>query len=260
MTPGRQLGNPTSSSDSPPQEGAPFAFPIWYVTLTLVVEAQALRWSSQVILCQHVVDFIDDTNHFRQLQDLIQNPYAIFLCNGKTYPDNVTFHKSLCRRGIHHMRSRMQMILGRSGRAMRIDTDTTVEDSGGCFRTICCIDTTTSPMRPTSPRQDLIDATTCGGKEVPLPTDASATVPTVDIVYVIVGVKSGGLDDVILSSSSSHISMWLRWLNLRVSPRSISVDTHPYSQFEKSSLLKLPCIHKYVFVGCKAREATNPSF
>ena len=29
-------------------------------------------------------------------------------------------------------------------------------------------------------------------------------------------------------------NVWLRWLNLRVSPRSISVDTHPYSQFNQA--------------------------
>ena len=35
-----------------------------------------------------------------------------------------------------------------------------------------------------------------------------------------------------LSASMVQAPVWLRWLNLRVSPRSISVDTHPYSQFE----------------------------
>ena len=54
------------------------------------------------------------------------------------------------------------------------------------------------------------------------------------------------------------IPMWLRWTNLRVSPRYIVAP--PQILSKKSSLLKLPCIHKYVFVGCKAREATNPSF
>jgi len=35
-----------------------------------------------------------------------------------------------------------------------------------------------------------------------------------------------------ISGGSMAGRLWLRWLNLRVSPRSISVDTHPYSQFE----------------------------